>query len=475
MVNILNIAAGAGHAQTATEPARIQARQRQAELMARAEQADLEARANERERYFNVVTERGKALGEHINSIVESAKPGSDTGPLMKTVVSSAQGTMMALRHAEESYAALGGDPKDLQPIYSGIQNAMAAAQAKFSAAPEPETPDAAGTREGIAKIAELEAMLGRPLTPDERTRAAGVESPQDVGDRFARVVSGDDPLNAQFSLGIPRGESARVEFDADESGGLTNPSVLARFGASVEAQPLQDPIAGGLSDVRVERISEISEAGARAATAGQLFGQLAQNLSDPRLQTGVIPTATTGLQALFDDVGVDLQAVAQNLFGVDIGNLVNKQQFVRLSAEGVVHSFEDFKGNLNQEEVRIAEDAFANIGASEDANIDAIAAGLAAQEIARRRAIQANNVQTTDEAVDLLNSLLSGGADEFHALKARHKAEITSARDDATKGDGEGIESPEGFRFLEFRTINGVPNIPVFVDENGFEVMPED
>ena len=100
----------------------------------------------------------------------------------------------------------------------------------------DPNRPGAARAIPGGSQDLEtLKAAAEAKREAPEAAAARAVETRrQEIIQTPSRIVSSDDPLNAQFNLGIPEGESARVKFAADGIGNI-NASVETRFGASSE------------------------------------------------------------------------------------------------------------------------------------------------------------------------------------------------------------------------------------------------
>lgn len=240
-----------------------------------------------------------------------------------------------------------------------------------------------------------------------------------------ARVVSGNTPMGQQ--LGIPPGESARVEFDVTDDNQLSNPRVVAGFGGSdtnVSVNVGSDAFAKEFSKAQAERLNKIVDTGTQAIGTERNLLQMGQLLNEG-VETGRLQSATLSLQGLSAGFGVDLEDAAKSL-NINLGDLSSKEQFNRLARKVMIDGFEKFKGNLNRQEVRIAEEAFASLGDSRDANADAISAGLAAQQIARERAIDASQVTSPSEARALERQILSENSDRFLELKEDFKSELS-------------------------------------------------
>lgn len=175
------------------------------------------------------------------------------------------------------------------------------------------------------------------------------------------------------------------------------------------------------------EQITGLIASGRSAVGKEQSFRQMGDLLTQG-VTTGTIQPALTSLRALADDLGVDFDSIVENL-GFEIENIGSQQEFQRLARSVVIEGFEKFKGNLNQKEVDIALDAFANLGRTEEANIKAIAAGLAAQRVARERGASAAQVTSEADARALSQQIIEQGVDRFEQLRSQFEAELREQR----------------------------------------------
>lgn len=241
------------------------------------------------------------------------------------------------------------------------------------------------------------------------------------------RVVSGDSQLNRQFGLGIPENENARVEFVTDpQTGQVRNANVVAGFGGGGTTVNVGE---SARSENDEKFVMDLFQGGREASTVANNLTQLTELISQPETQTGALQPLVTTLQGFADDVGVDIQGVADRV-GVNVGSLENKEEFDRVATQVIIEGFEKFKGNLNQKEVQLAVDAFQNLGRSEEANIEAIAASRAANELARERARQAIQARGDPQAVSQLRqNILQGNADEFQQLKNQFAEQMRQSR----------------------------------------------
>lgn len=193
-----------------------------------------------------------------------------------------------------------------------------------------------------------------------------------------------------------------------------------------------------------------IVEAGQSAVGTEQTFQQLG-DLMQEGVKTGSLQPLVASLQGIAEDLGVDLQGEAQAL-GIELGDLGNQQNFDRLATQVVINGFEQFKGNLNQKEVSLALGAFGGLGTSPEANADAIAAGIAASQIARERAVLASRAKTQQQVRTIQESILSGDVTDFRQRKEQIKQGILARRASGgmptIQGDADYEALPSGTRF---------------------------
>ena len=193
-----------------------------------------------------------------------------------------------------------------------------------------------------------------------------------------------------------------------------------------------------------------IVDAGQSAVGTEQTFQQLGDLMQDG-VNTGSLQPLVASLQGIAEDLGVDLQGEAQAL-GIELGDLGNQQNFDRLATQVVINGFDQFKGNLNQKEVSLALGAFGGLGTSPEANADAIAAGIAASQIARERAVLASRAKTQQQVRAIQESILSGDVTDFRQRKEQIKQGILSRRASGgmptIKGDADYEALPSGTRF---------------------------
>lgn len=193
-----------------------------------------------------------------------------------------------------------------------------------------------------------------------------------------------------------------------------------------------------------------IVDSGHGAVGTEQTFQQLG-DLMQEGVKTGSLQPLVASLQGIAEDLGVDLQGEAQAL-GIELGDLGNQQNFDRLATQVVINGFEQFKGNLNQKEVSLALGAFGGLGTSPEANADAIAAGIAASQIARERAVLASRAKTQQQVRTIQESILSGDVTDFRQRKEQIKQGILARRASGgmptIQGDADYEALPSGTRF---------------------------
>jgi len=259
-----------------------------------------------------------------------------------------------------------------------------------------------------------------------EGTAAGTPPAPISLGER---VISGSSSANQRFALGIPENESARVEFLRDPDG-TVKANVKGRFGAGTQVNiaagesAFQSTIGKNIGDQLARMIAE----GEKSVGTEQVLRQMMSSLK--QAQTGTLRPTITALQGLANTFGLSLETIAKKSGIAKLGELTSQEEFNRLSRQLIIDGFEKFNGNLNLREVQLAEDAFANLGRSNAANEEAIAAGLAAATLNRQRALDAALVSPEEggalsEARALIRSKITNDVEEFMRLKSQFLVEI--------------------------------------------------
>jgi len=144
---------------------------------------------------------------------------------------------------------------------------------------------------------------------------------------------------------------------------------------------------------------------------------------------TGTLQPFVKVLQGIASDIGVDFNQAATDA-GVDVGSLAQKEEFDRITTEVIINGFEKFKGNLNQKEVDLAVNAFANLGKSEDGNKLAVASLWAASELARLDGLAATSATTQDKATAVEANRLKRKGDEFTKLRKKYMSYFKAPSD---------------------------------------------
>lgn len=201
------------------------------------------------------------------------------------------------------------------------------------------------------------------------------------------------------------------------------------------------------------ERRAQIIDTGQSAVGTEQNLMQMADLMSSGEVQTGSLQPLVTSLQGVAADFGVDIGKAAETVGIENVGNLDKKEEFDRLSKQVIIDGFEKFKGNLNNREVQLAQDAFANMGRSEDANKRAIASGLAAAQISRERAIEMNDATTPEAVRGVTSQLLRGDTQRFENLRKQYleqiqTRDISSVQEARQPGGAQGAQSPQAIDF---------------------------
>lgn len=125
----------------------------------------------------------------------------------------------------------------------------------------------------------------------------------------FSRVVSGDDPLNQRFGLGIPPGKQARVEFTRQPDG-LIEASVQGAFGGSgttINLDPGGTTFERELGKLNVEDVKTVRESAEQARSRQGALLQARVALEKGAFTPGAFGDTRAFLARVGDLVGVDL------------------------------------------------------------------------------------------------------------------------------------------------------------------------
>lgn len=306
-----------------------------------------------------------------------------------------------------------------------------------FANLPEGVLGPSAATQRALQQRQALEQFAGS-LT-DPRAQAAARAGQSGAAAKFElgtaggiapiRVLSGDTPEGQ--ALGIPRGERARVKMDQNGQ----PIQVLGGFGkgpgVTVHVAAGENAFLKEAGKTLAQRVGATIETGNNAASMEQSLIQLGGLLSGG-VPTGALQPAITGLQGIASDLGIDLSGVAKAA-GVDLGSLATKEEFDRVSKALVIDGFEKFKGNLNQQEVKLATDAFPGLGRGAEGNRLAIASLLASTRLAQERAAEAAQASSGADARAFEVRKARAGTKRFEQIRK----EILS------QANGESTESP--------------------------------
>lgn len=374
--------------------------------------------------------ERVKRLRTSLNDMIKQATAANKSNARLGSA---------AQRQVQAAAAALVALTQDFTEARTFVE--------RFKAENNKPFPGAAAVEAETQRLAQA----GQPAVSAGRAGQIATGIKPERPEPLRRVVSGDTPLGRE--LGLKPGQQAIVAFTLDPQGEVVKRDVRSRFGAPTQINilPGEPAFQKALGQQLGKQISGIAEAGQLAGRMEPSLRQMADLLAGGGVQTGALQPGITALQAIADDLGVDLAGLAAR-FDMDLGSLSEKQEFDRLATELITEGFQKFKGNLNQKEVELAIAAFAGLGRSEGANIKAIASGLAAQQVARERGTAALGVQTREEARTLQQEILAGGTTRFEELRETFEQQLqerfTQARGrDPTTALPPGV--PEGSRLI--------------------------
>lgn len=186
------------------------------------------------------------------------------------------------------------------------------------------------------------------------------------------------------------------------------------------------EKFSGESGKLRARRVDEMINTGRKATGTEQQLSQMGDLLVEG-VQTGTLQPAVTTIQGLAEDMGVDVSSAAEAAGIENLSNLSGKEEFDRLAKQVIIDGFEKFKGNLNDREVKLAMDAFANLGKSEEANVEAISSLMASQSMAKERGRRAAQVENNAEARALEAEMFDDSLERFKALKKGYEEDIRS------------------------------------------------
>lgn len=307
---------------------------------------------------------------------------------------------------------------------------------------------EAASAREESTLIAAsvLDDFLERGDTEGAkhylRTRGKNLvdlgKNPNDTMEGLQMLEENPEQLR-QITRGAKQEALRRGLIEQTGEGGFTLSPGQTRFDAmgnpiaNVEDTP-RDPLVNvnvgsekfgeTLNKQSAERINQLVETGRSAVATEQNLVQMGDLLVEG-VQTGAAQPALTSIQAVAEDFGINIEGVAERAGIENLSNLSGKEEFDRLAKTVIIEGFEKFKGNLNDREVKLAMDAFANLGRSEEANVEAIASLRASQAIAKERGRRASQVDSRAEAKALEGELFEDTVEKFKTLKSEFETDI--------------------------------------------------
>lgn len=267
------------------------------------------------------------------------------------------------------------------------------------------------------ATIGALEDVLGK--LPIGDARRSQIEQ---AFDKF-RGVSGlgsaivpEEPKRGRIIQPGTEGLPAGVIGAEQPSGQIDLMRAQAGTGATVNVGGGEGFGGAAIEDA----LGKMLEAGQQAAGVEANYQEMLELISSPSLQTGALQPALTTIQAIAEDAGLDVGRVA-GVFGVEVGKLSAKEDFNRVASDAVLEKLNKLKGSISNKELDFVRGSQAGLGKSEEGNIEAIAAAMAATQIARRRgvrALDAFGAKTNAAGMALLKTQMEGDVTELRRLK---------------------------------------------------------
>jgi len=200
------------------------------------------------------------------------------------------------------------------------------------------------------------------------------------------------------------------------------------------------------LSDPQVSTIENAAEAGDQARNIEFTLGAVEDLAVQEDIPQDALQPLITGAQGYADALGLDFEGALSSLGYEGIGDLSGKQELNRLYTDLVIRGFDKFKGNLNDREVRLAQNAQPGIGKSRDANLKAIATQRAAAEIAKRDSRMFLSATTPDEFSSALERRDERSLDEFRELRDTYYEQLKS-KSGGTQGQEGGSQEGQNER----------------------------
>mgnify|MGYP000025698581 CR=1 FL=1 len=291
------------------------------------------------------------------------------------------------------------------------------------------------GTELGnAAGLAEGESAIG---TFDAQGNLAGIK------DR----TQGQEPPGEFKTYYDKEGNAVQARFEGDTLKTATGEDITGQgYGTSSRTPLIEDN--PELTSLQTEYLNSFVERGNAADGVEIPLYEAAEILSREDVDTGALEPLIIGVQGVAEDLGFDFNNILQEAGFEGVGDLSSKENLDTLLNRLLINSFEKFKGNLNDREVRIAQSANANVGRSKEANIRAVATNLAASEIARQRRDNAIDVMGPEGVSTFRESLRETGTDRFIELRNQYEEQILSGQ----FGSGRPTEAPRTDLDGEFR-----------------------
>lgn len=214
--------------------------------------------------------------------------------------------------------------------------------------------------------------------------------------------------------------------------------------GVTVNTGATQGKFAEEIGKKSAERWNEVLSGGDRAAQSEIMIDRMAGLLSSGEINTGALQPALTGLQAVGEDLGFDLDRVAQDI-GVRLGDLSSKEEFERLSKALTMKALQGFKGNTSNKELQFAREQVARLGQSEGGNVRALAAMKALNQVARENAQRAAGIRSQDDWAKFERQRLNRGPERVEELTDQYEEQLRQrVQNTSSMSFGEDDRQPE-------------------------------
>lgn len=376
-----------------------------------------------------------------------AGKSPEDLANLRKTAMLAISGFASNIEQARASAAANGMDPSSASPV-SGeqyIAQRMQVFDAMIGASVSPEEQVAADVRANDAKVEALQAQF--PNASREALLRHVNELEQAASPTF--LARAGTPMAAELAkhgIQLAPGQSARVVQNRDPISGAVSYEAV-----DVKNDPKGTTVTVGgttigkpLLKVYANQLEGAFDAGRSASTNIARIEQLQGLLSDTEFKTGTVQEMLLPVQGLFESLGVDTKATAEKM-GLKLNDVADAQTFERITREMIIESFQHFKGNLNQQEVKLAFDAFQQLGKDKDANMRALAALKAAARLALADYDEATTVTTDEAAGAWLRARNQRAEGTYQTLYDEAMAEMGGGEEFPLEGNEPPQEMPPG------------------------------